>query len=64
MVFNTEFTLQVAHDHQATLLRSEGPRRDSVRPPAIRQRIGAWIVRLGLAVEGRAAVRPGRAWQA
>ncbi len=64
MVFNTDFTLQVARDHQAQLLRSDRSRGEPIRHPAARERIGAWIVRLGQAVEGRAAVQPNRAWQA
>ena len=64
MVFNTDFTLQVARSHQADLLRGDGLRLEPVRPHAVRQRIGAWIVRLGHTVEGRAAVRPNHAWQA
>jgi hypothetical protein len=63
VVFNTDFTLQAARDHQETLLVSRGPRHELVRPSAGRQRIGAWIVRIGLAVEGRAPVHSSRAWQ-
>lgn len=63
MVFNTDFTLQVAREHQAELLATETRRPDSVRDHAARRRVGGWIVRLGQAVEGRAPVRPTHAWQ-
>jgi hypothetical protein len=65
MVFNTDFALQVVRDHQAELLLGVSRLRiDPAEQPALRERIGAWIVRLGQAVEGRGAVHPSRALQA
>jgi hypothetical protein len=65
VVCNTEFALQMVRDHQAELLLGISRLRiDPVRHPALRQRIGAWIVRVGLTVEGRAAVHPNHALQA
>lgn len=65
MVFSTDFALQVARDHQAELLLGVSTLRiDPVRRPALRERVGAWIVRVGETVAGRAAVRPSRAFQA
>ena len=65
MVFNADFALQVVRDHQAELLLGVSRLRiDPVPRHALRERVGAWIVRLGHAVEGRAAAHPHRAWQA
>ncbi len=63
MVFNTDFALQVARDHQARLLRAGRLNPEPARQPALRQRLGAWIVRLGQAVEGAPAIPARRAWQ-
>jgi hypothetical protein len=60
VVFNTDFSLQVARDHQ-TCLRGERTATASwhpVRAGVRRRRVGAWIVRLGRLVAGAPMRRP------
>ncbi len=50
-----DITLSRVRDRQAALLASAVPGRHARhgRPNAVRRQLGAWIVRLGLAIAGR-----------
>ena len=60
-MFHIEHCLEDARQRQASLRPASPHRHARRRPGAARLRLGAWIIRLGRAVAGRAATTP--AWQ-